>query len=520
MAGYFLYDFYTKVQWCKIVSYYIFPINSHHPSKFCMQFWKKHFNSKFYLGALVLAFSVALSAVMSLSKSVENQSLLEQQGLTPVLDLVTEEILKPLFIAETVSRASPLAWRMSEQVIDENKIINKLAKVSEEFDMNFFVASEKSLTQYNSDGTKLPLDVDKVEWYFRAKKVDQDIVGTLGNRENIHIYFDFKIHSESGEFLGFIGVSKKLETFITAFAEYKKEFGYDFVFVDQDDNVVLSSDPSIVADGKRIMRLQQLPWFKALSPEQQTGGSDHNYVVKVEGEDFLIAEADLTALNWKLFLVNSLQVRQSETAEIFVMQSVSILFLLLLILLFGQTVLTFALTEFASKHQLDPLTQLPNRAHLLSRFSKISKDRHSLSAIIIDIDNFKIINDTYGHAAGDKILFEIAGIFQSQIRGEDVVGRWGGEEFVILLPSTDLSTAYDIAERTRVAVSTQNFMFGGQTLNITASFGVAYKKKVLKLEDIVILADDALYKAKKEGRNTVRICESLEKTKHPALSLV
>jgi hypothetical protein len=120
-----------------------------------MRFWQKYLNSKLYFILIFVMFAVALSAIISLSKSVENQSLLEIRSLTPAFDIVTEEILKPLFIAETVARASTLKLLMNDKVIDEDKITNMLKEMSEEFAMEFFLASEISRTQYSSDCSTL-----------------------------------------------------------------------------------------------------------------------------------------------------------------------------------------------------------------------------------------------------------------------------------------------------------------------------------------------------------------------------
>lgn len=145
--------------------------------------------------------------------------------------------------------------------------------------------------------------------------------------------------------------------------------------------------------------------------------------------------------------------------------------------------------------------KLPNRAHLEWRFNQIVKEKQYLCAIIADIDHFKIINDTHGHTTGDLILCEFAKVIKSQLRGVDVLGRWGGEEFVILLPSTDFNMAYDVAERARITISNHGFIVGDKVLNITASFGVAFRATAHSLEDIVTHADAALYLAKRKGRN-------------------
>lgn len=463
--------------------------------------------SKTYVFLLLMIFAIALSAIISISKSVGDQSLQQQKSLSPAFDLVSQEIIKPLYIAETIARASPLRRRMGEGPINQQRIFSKLKALSDEFGMDFFIASELTRTQYNSDGSTIPLTKKAVEWYFRAKQSPHNIVGVLGNRKDVSIYYDIKIHDEQGQFLGFIGVSRRLDSFLASFDNFKKQYNYDFVIIDHNDNVVLSSDHALVADGKRIVKLDQLPWYQAHSAEHKTGNSPDNLLVNVNGEDFLVAKANLQALNWKLYLISSLQSRQNETTEIFVFRTINIVLATFILFILGRIAVFYMQREFAHKYQKDPLTNLPNRANLAWRFNQILAHHPLCSAIIVDVDHFKQVNDTYGHAAGDLVLSEMAEILQSQLRGIDVVGRWGGEEFVILLPSTDTKIAKVIAERTRIAMSGHTFLSAENSLNVTASFGIAATVKHNKLDDLVALADNALYEAKRQGRNQVKVYE-------------
>lgn len=460
---------------------------------------------KVLLAATVIVLSVALSGVITLSKSVETQSLLEQQSLTPALNLVTEEIIKPLYVAETISRASPLKLRMSEDTIDEAKVLAKLASISKEFDMDFFVASETSRKQYNSNGTTQLLSEGKVEWYFRAKDVPQKIVGALGNREDIRIYYDIKIFDKDNQFLGFIGVSRRLTSFLAAFDNFKQKFGYDFVFVDHNDHVVLSSDSSLVADGNRILSLQNLPWHQAWSNSPEAMQSQENALIEVDGNDLLIAKANLDVLNWKLFLVNPLATRQEAANSQFLLQTINIIFLITLALLIGRIIVTYLQGEFAKKHQTDPLTQLPNRASFDWHFKAVNRDKVGKSVVMIDIDHFKAINDSYGHPIGDKVLREVARLLESQLREDDILARWGGEEFVLLLPRAKLSTACEVAERARVTLENYGFRTSDGLINITASFGIANGGPSENQESLIARADEALYRAKREGRNMFRV---------------
>ncbi len=155
--------------------------------------------------------------------------------------------------------------------------------------------------------------------------------------------------------------------------------------------------------------------------------------------------------------------------------------------------------------QIDSLTGLYSRRHLLAlaehEFKYSSRYRQPFSLIMIDIDHFKVINDTFGHAVGDKTLKEISLSLRNSVRGVDIVGRYGGEEFMVVLTNTQLSEACVMAERLRKQISNLK----EQTLEITASFGVAQldQGKDSSLETVIQRADTALYAAKKAGRNRV-----------------
>ncbi|KAF0217370.1 MAG: diguanylate [Geobacteraceae bacterium] len=125
-----------------------------------------------------------------------------------------------------------------------------------------------------------------------------------------------------------------------------------------------------------------------------------------------------------------------------------------------------------------------------------------LSLLIIDLDNFKQINDRFGHPAGDQVLARFGKILRENCRGSDLVARYGGEEFAVMLPATSSSIAFDIAQRLRVRLADTVFVFGDQQVRLTASIGIAYTAGTGKTAgDLVQRADQALYRAKKNGKN-------------------
>lgn len=152
----------------------------------------------------------------------------------------------------------------------------------------------------------------------------------------------------------------------------------------------------------------------------------------------------------------------------------------------------------------DPLIQIANRRELdetLAREIKRAARYHQpLSVILFDLDHFKRVNDTYGHEAGDQVLIETARVVRGRLRLSDVLGRWGGEEFLIVAPQTNCVRAREVAERLRQALAHYPREGVGQ---ITASFGVAEYRSPESLEAWLKRADAALYAAKQDGRNRV-----------------
>lgn len=156
----------------------------------------------------------------------------------------------------------------------------------------------------------------------------------------------------------------------------------------------------------------------------------------------------------------------------------------------------------------DPLTQTNNRAAFndtLKREIKLAQRNSShLSLIFFDIDHFKAINDDYGHDCGDLALSSAANCIKDAVRGSDIVFRYGGEEFVILLSDTDLEGAKLMAERIRLSIEKHTIAYGMKTLNLTASLGVSSLRGNDNSNSLVKRADSAMYKAKQNGRNQVK----------------
>lgn len=165
------------------------------------------------------------------------------------------------------------------------------------------------------------------------------------------------------------------------------------------------------------------------------------------------------------------------------------------------------LEQQRNKALLDPLTGLPNRAawseRLVLEHVRSQQTGNGLLLAILDLDHFKSINDTFGHQAGDKVLKIIATVLRKGLRGDDFIARFGGEEFALLMPGSDLGGGSHLLERLRTAVEQCPFHFKGERVSVTMSAGVAVFKPGENASQVLKRADQALYRAKEAGRNQI-----------------
>ena len=156
---------------------------------------------------------------------------------------------------------------------------------------------------------------------------------------------------------------------------------------------------------------------------------------------------------------------------------------------------------------IDPLTGLPNRRYMQKRIEqeryRAERSDREFSFIMADIDGFKQFNDNYGHDCGDYVLREIAEVLQGMVRKQDVVSRWGGEEFLFLLPETGRDGAVKTAEKIRKKIEAKKLIYDGKELGITMTFGVATCRWEDNTEEQIKRADTALLLGKNKGKNCV-----------------
>lgn len=170
-----------------------------------------------------------------------------------------------------------------------------------------------------------------------------------------------------------------------------------------------------------------------------------------------------------------------------------------------------AQNELQEAAMIDPLTRLYNRRAMMERFehetNRCDRNRMPFTILFIDLDYFKAVNDQLGHDAGDTILVETGIRLKSMLRSQDLVARWGGEEFVILLPETELCSGVLVAEKIRSRIGDTPFYAAGKAVEITASFGLSEYEPGSNVNLVLKMADEAVFLAKNKGRNRIELAE-------------
>jgi GGDEF domain-containing protein len=188
------------------------------------------------------------------------------------------------------------------------------------------------------------------------------------------------------------------------FNEYKKTYGYDVIFVDKNKDITLTSDPELLIKGVTFKNLADLPWFQTLEPEQQQT-SLNNLLLQINGQQALIAELNIEPFDWTLYIITPLQSRQIEISRGFIISVVT-----LLAVIFGLFLLIYNLLYYFKKdmQKINILAELGNRNKITLKFEKLMSEEQSVSLALINLDNFKPINEIHGRNAGDIVLRQVA----------------------------------------------------------------------------------------------------------------
>ncbi|MBD9414238.1 diguanylate cyclase [Pseudomonas sp. PDM16] len=428
---------------------------------------------------------------------------------------IQKDLIRPTQIASMMSRDTFLRDWVIAGEHDAQPMTRYLREVQEHYGTftSFFI-SEKTRVYYQAKGVLKKIDQNEPRdaWYFRVRSMAEpyeiSVDPDMANSDRLTFFINFKVFDFQDNFIGVAGVGLTVDAVVKLVDDYQQRYDRSIYFTDRNGYLMLTGADGGPMGAKRGQILGQVPGMEPLLaklPQPKSG----NFTYQEHGRGHFLNVRYIPELDWYLFVD-----KHEEGALAGVRHT---LYLNMLICALISAVVLFLVYVATRRYQeriaalatTDVLTSLPNRRgfNLLAAqaLQEAVRDQSPLSALLIDLDHFKLLNDTHGHLAGDHVLRGFAQSLQSNLRQSDIICRWGGEEFILLLKDTGSSTARQLAEKIRQQTEEQVFQYNGVNLQITTSIGITELHGDDNLDRLIARADRALYRAKQSGRN--RSCE-------------
>lgn len=421
---------------------------------------------------------------------------------------IQASLLQPVYISSFMAHDAFLRDWMMKGEQDPAQVIRYLRLIREKYDtFSTFVVSALTGRYYYFDGILKEMSPDsaKDQWFFTMEqhpneyRVDMDTNEAANDR--LTIFINHRMTDDSGRFIGVTGLGLDVATTSGLITQYKTRYNRDIYFVDRQGLVQSHADKSLVGQ----VNIKGMSGISSVAQEV-LGGDQGSLSYLRNGGTVFLRYRFIPELDWFLL------VEQAETAalaplrqSLYVNLAIGGVITVLVMLISGFTVHHFQ-SRLERMATVDELSGLFNRQYFEVMFvpaaNAARRRGDGLALLMLDIDDFKNINDRYGHLAGDRVIERVAEVIREGRRGSDISARWGGDEFVLLLSSCDEANAGRIAEDLRQRISAE-VSVANQQRPLTISIGVAIHRPGENLQDLLSRADERLYAAKTAGRNRV-----------------
>ncbi len=464
---------------------------------------------------VILIFTFSFTSI--LSYNVTKESILrsvKNETLPLISDNIYSEIqqilIKPINNSSLMANDEFLIQWVKSGEKDISEITRYLQRIKENYGyFSSFFVSDISRNYYYYGGILKQISPQDLhdQWYYRFVNLnvgyDLDVDTDEATQGTITIFINHRLEDQEGNFLGVTGVGLKMESVGATLEQYRLKYGHLVYMIDSDGLIQIHPNPDLVLKTK----IREMDGIGALSDQilSQKSGT-HIYEYKTNQNDIVLSARYFPDLNWYL-IVEQDQTEALKTARNYLLGNIFIgLLVTILVILAVIWGLNYYYSKIEALAIVDDLTGLYNRRKFQEIFDyEIAYSRRynqALSLLMLDIDRFKSVNDTYGHSVGDEFLKVICETMKKHIREIDVIARWGGEEFVILLHRADALQAYEAAERLRIAISKLVYDTAKEPISRSVSIGVVSAPPCrLDMDEMLSLADKGLYRAKDEGRN-------------------
>jgi diguanylate cyclase (GGDEF)-like protein len=464
------------------------------------------------IGVLVLGFLVTsivsyFIAEDSLNKRIAGEIL----PLTSdnIYSEIERDLLRSILISSLMAHDTFLQDWIIEGEENPEQVIRYLGEIQRKYSTTtaFFI-SDRTYNYYHLTGILKQIDPeDNADaWYFRVRDMNTpyevNIDHDTADRSRVTIFINYRVISRNGDFLGITGIGLSVDTVAQLIETYQKRYGRQIYFIDREGNVTLHSD-----DYDEETNIQARPGLGRFATQiLASPGSSITYQ-HPDGEVVYVNSRLVPEFGWYLL------VEQSKSAAEAHLLNTLMVNILIALLIAALAVVVVYLTIRRYQHRLeqmattDKLTGAANRHIFHAIFNHVAattrRRREPVALMCIDIDDFKEVNDTYGHQTGDNVLRQFADIVRNNIRETDTFCRWGGDEFLVLMGNCTIDSAGQVAEKIRAAIAGHAFRFADGEHHLSVSIGIAQHQHGDQMEILVKRADAALYESKRQGRNRV-----------------
>ena len=421
---------------------------------------------------------------------------------------IQQDLRRPIFISSLMAHDTFVRdWVLAGED-DPDKMVRYLREIQKRYGtVTSFFVSEYSHHYYHSSGvlkTVSPEDPQD-QWYFNMAKVLQDyqvnIDRDTADLTSMTVFINHKVYDYLGHYIGTIGVGLGVKSVKGLIETYQERYGRTIFFTDRQGKVTLVGSQYQGPD-----KLMDIPGL-ANHVRQILTTPSTALTFKQDNHRYYLNSRLVEDFNWYLVVLEKEtagEIRIQKTLLINI--GISLVITVIVLCIAAMTIGNYQ-KKLETMATTDKLTGLTNRQmfdFLYKQAWKANQRRKTaLSILLLDIDHFKKINDTYGHPAGDQVLQAVAKALAEGLRGDDALFRWGGEEFLVLLSDCNADQALTLAERIRNRIQDLVIYHGQENIRVTVSLGAAELKAEEAAETLVSRSDQALYQAKNNGRNRV-----------------
>ncbi len=470
----------------------------------------------YFAVTLTVLLSVGFVATSAISYFVAHDSLTDQiaeQTLPLTSDNIYSEIQRDLVRSTLI--ASLMAhdtfvrdWTLDGEN-DPQRMTRYLAAIQERYDtITAFFVSERTRRYYHPTGVLKTVDPDDPAdaWYFRVREMNApyeiNIDSDTADRTRVSIFINHRLTDDDGDYLGAIGIGLSVNAVARLIETYEQRYGRQVYFVDSKGDVTLHGESFSGAE-----RLHDRAGLGRFATRILANPSTSLSYTGVDGTPVYVNSRLVPEFDWYLIVEQSETPGEARLWYTFVFNT---------LLALGVTVLVLTVAHFTVRGYQRGLEEMATRDRLTGAANRqvfdilfdqlvkqVRRQNGAVSVVSVDIDHFKTINDTYGHQGGDVVIRAVAGVLRQNVRESDVVCRWGGEEFLVVLGECSREQAVARAEAMREAVRHKAIRFGREDIHVSISVGVAELGPQETLPTVLHRVDTALYRSKEQGRDCV-----------------